>query len=334
MLNLGKTDFKASVIILTKNPGSIFRRVLEAVINQKTSFSYETLIVDSGSVDGSIEYVHSLKDENLRLLEIMPSDFGHGRTRNWAISRSSGKYAVMITHDACPLNDSWLESMVRTAESDSRIAGVFGPQLAYPHASPFTALELQEHFLGFQKKPVVYLDDPIRYNNDVGYRQFLHFFSDSNALVRRAVWEEIPYPNVEFAEDQLWAKQIIEAGWLKAFSENGAVYHSHDLGFFERLQRSFDESFAFKRYFGYMLCSSWWHAIKSFFGLTLRDMRTAWNSKLFIHHALAVASMPIDNLMRVIGHRLGGLAENLPSLVVAGLSRDRRVHSGALKLKK
>ena len=63
---------------------------------------------------------------------------------------------------------------------------------------------------------MVWLDDKARYDRDEPYRQRLHFFSDNNALVRRSVWEQIPYPDVDFAEDQIWAQQIIEAGWKRA----------------------------------------------------------------------------------------------------------------------
>jgi len=67
------------------------------------------------------------------------------------------------------------------------------------------------------------------------------------------VWEHYPYPEVDFSEDQAWARVIIEAGFKKAYSSDAAVYHSHNYGLWERFQRSFDESMALDDLFHYDL---------------------------------------------------------------------------------
>ncbi|MCB5464250.1 glycosyltransferase [Vibrio lentus] len=48
-----------SIIIPIKNPGSVFKRVLDSVLNQKTNFDYEVIIIDSGSTDNTLEMVKS-----------------------------------------------------------------------------------------------------------------------------------------------------------------------------------------------------------------------------------------------------------------------------------
>jgi len=151
---------KASVIIPTKNPGPHFQKVLTAVLSQSTAFDYEVLVIDSGSTDGTLEYVKDHVDPRVRLHRIEPAAFGHGRTRNLGVSMTSGQYAVLITHDAMPVNGHWLASMVATADSDPQIAGVFGRHIAYPDADPFTARELEMHFAGFDAWALVSLDDP------------------------------------------------------------------------------------------------------------------------------------------------------------------------------
>lgn len=325
---------KASVIIPTKNPGQIFHAVLSSVCRQKTAFQFEILVIDSGSTDGTIEYVKSITDARVRLHEIAPSEFGHGRTRNLAVSLTTGQYAVLITHDACPASEAWLANLVRTADQDRRIAGVFGRHIAYPGASPFIARELEMHFAGFEAIPVVSLDDPHRYADDESYRQHLHFFSDNNALIRRAVWEKIAYPDVDFAEDQIWAQKVIEAGWLKAYASDAVVFHSHDYSLIERLQRSFDESYAYLRLFGYHLCSDLSALIKSWGALTVRDLCFARESGLWRRNMVSVMRAPVDNFMRVLGYYLGARGDRLPKMVRQSLSRDRRMLAGLLKSEK
>lgn len=314
---------KASVIIPTKNPGMIFQDVLSAVVAQKTDWPFEIIVIDSGSKDGTVEFVRSFPQASL--IEIPSIEFGHGRTRNLAISKSRGEFVAVITHDAKPVNHDWLANLVSCAESDERIAGVFGRHIAYPNASIFTKRELELHFGGFDSFPIVHMEDESRYANDVGYRQFLHFFSDNNALIRRSVWESIPYPDVDFAEDQAWAKLIIEAGYRKAYSEAGAVYHSHDYTLFERFQRSFDESYAFRRFFGYVLSPDLKSMIRSVAALSRRDISFAKKTGLLKGSPGIVLHALVDNVMRVFGHYLGARGDRIPAAIVSRISRDKKL---------
>lgn len=326
-------SLKATVVILTKNPGTVFRQVLNAVCNQQVNFLYEILVLDSGSTDGTTEFVLNHKGANIRLHEIAPSSFGHGKTRNLGVSLSLGEYVVMLTHDACPATPEWLKNLVQMADSDPKIAGVFGKHIAYPEANIFTKQELEVHFSGFNATPIVELEDYERYQNDAGYRQFLHFFSDNNALIRKSVWNKIPYPDVDFAEDQIWAQKVIEAGFRKGYAKDAIVFHSHDYALIERLQRSFDESYAFLKLFGYILSPSLKSVFRSWSAITLRDFKFAISEKLWRKYFFNFLCMPLDNLMRLFGHYLGSRGDQLPIWLKMKLSRDNRVFDGQLKLK-
>lgn len=320
---VAKSDIKVSVVIPTKNAGPIIADVLDVLMRQEAPWPYEILVVDSGSRDMTLEIIKAFP--GVRLIEIDPKDFGHGKTRNFAIGHTSGEFIAMITQDALPESTCWLKSFVDTIEQDARIAGVFGRHIAYPHASPFTGIELEQHFAGFLARPIVCLDDHERYINDEGYRQFLYFFSDNNALLRRSVWEKIPYPEVDFAEDQAWAKLIVEAGYLKAYAHDAVVYHSHDYAFFERLQRSFDESYALRRLFGYRQGIGFRGLMRGFIGLTLRDLKISISRRLYKTNFKEVVRMPLDNLMRILGYYLGTKADLLPPSIRYKLSRDKNL---------
>jgi rhamnosyltransferase len=317
-------NYKASVIIPTKNAGPIFESVLEQVLQQETIWPFEVLVVDSGSSDGTLELVR--QHPSVRLIEISPSDFGHGKTRNFAAANSSGEFIAMITQDALPINKNWIAEMVLAIEQDTNIAGVFGRHIAHSDASLFTRNELEQHFLGFLSQPLVELDDQTRYQKDRGYRQWLYFFSDNNALIRRSVWEKIPYPEVDFAEDQAWARLIIEAGYRKAYAHHAVVAHSHNYGLLERLQRSFDEGYALQRLFGYGGESSFLNAMKSFLAITRRDAILALNaSPNFKVGAKNLLRMPFENLMRMLGAYLGAHGKSIPHSVRLFLSRDKKL---------
>lgn len=322
-------NIKATVVIPTKNPGNIFEKVLDRVLSQNFSSGYRVLVIDSGSTDGTVDFCRSVScgDERVTLLQIKPEEFGHGRTRNYAISETSSPFIAMITHDALPVDAYWLENLVGAVEQDENIAGAFGRHVAYPSSSPFTHRDLKRHFDGFAQMPNIMSrsTDPERYENDQGWRQILHFFSDNNACLRRGAWENVPYPDVDFAEDQIWAMNIIDRGYSKAYADNAVVYHSHDYRVIETMQRSFDESLSFKRLFGYDLCPHFIDALRSAAGLTAADWRYARQQDLWKSHFGTVLRVPAFNLMKAIGHYLGNHGDSIPSWLRSRVSRDKRI---------
>ena len=314
-----------AVIIPTKNAMPGLLRVMEQVLNQRTGWSYEVIVIDSGSRDGTKEFVRGL--ERVRLIEIASADFGHGKTRNLGIESADAEFIALLTHDAEPFDENWLANLVATAEQDSRIAGVFGRHVAHETASPFIRYDLDRHFAGFLLHPLI-VDrdlDPVRYDADEGWRQFLHFYSDNNSLMRKSVWELFPYPDVEFAEDQLWARGIIEAGYAKAYAPNAVVYHSHDYSFSEQLRRAFDESRNFKKYFGYALSSKFLPAVSAMARLSMQAFRQKLDKRygaVSFRHRFRRAS---QRIALIAGHFLGAHHQKLPRFMKRQLSLDKKL---------
>ncbi|MFT6288916.1 MAG: rhamnosyltransferase [Alcanivorax sp.] len=313
---------KASVIIPTKNAGRQFENVLRAVLSQQTPWEFDVLVVDSGSTDGTVEFVKATA--GVCLHEIPSAEFGHGKTRNLAIALTAGEFVAVITHDALPVNDRWLVEMVAAAEQSDNVAGVFGRHLAYEHDGPFMERDLRVHFDGFMDWPAVMsLEDPARYSADAGYRQLLHFFSDNNACLRRSVWEQIPYPDVDFAEDQLWAKQVIEAGYAKAYANKAVVFHSHTYGFINVFRRSFEEARALNRLFGYQLCPT----VAQMLGQSARtiwaDFRYFFAAKIPLTEIIWLLRVPLRNIAKQVGYYLGQRHQRLPECMVARISIDK-----------
>ena len=295
--------FKVTVSILTKNPGEHFKEVLASVFEQETPWDFEILIIDSGSSDGTVEYISNV--QGVRLVQIPSAEFGHGRTRNLALELSTSEFVAMLTHDAKPADKFWLKNLVAAIDANNRIAGAFGRHIAYPDASTLVKRDIERHFDGFLAHPMVLtLDDRRRYETDQGYRQLLHFFSDNNAILRKSVWEKIPYPDVNFAEDQIWAQRVLEAGYGKAYVDSAAVYHSHNYGLKDTLRRSYDEAVAFKDLFGYELVSGLAMAILQSIRCTLADIRYLMS----VDRAgdfFAVIKAPFLNLSKQLGYWLG-----------------------------
>lgn len=310
--------YKVSIVIPVKNGGYLFKKVLEALSEQDYQFGYEVICVDSGSKDQSISFI---KNFNYRLIEIKPSEFGHGKTRNLGASIGTGDFIVFLTHDAIPANSKWLSTLVEPLIKDPDVAGSFSRHIAHDNCNPFVKWELETHFEGLKKFEVCHISNREAYDSDKTLQQIFHFFSDNSSCIRRSIWKKYPLPNVEFAEDQIWAKTILEQGFKKAFAYNSIVKHSHEFGLWDTLRRSFDEAKAFNKLFGYVLTGNLISLLKSGAYLLKRDLHNAFKYGWYKKHPIETISRCLKAFLVPLGHFLGG-NQNLTFLFGNILSRD------------
>lgn len=305
---------KASVIIPLKNGGKIFKQVINKVLAQTLEEPYEVIIIDSGSKDGSLEYLQCIieRNNNIHLHQIKPSEFGHGKTRNYGASLSKGEFLVFITQDALPANEFWLQEMIKPFSLDENIQGVFGKHLPYEDCDIFEKHNLYLHFNNFGKGIVVHkIEDQERYNTDEGYRHLLCFYSDNSSAMRRSIWEKYPYDDVDFAEDQIWAKKIIELGYSKAYNENAVVYHSHNYSFKEMLMRSFDDHKGLYKIYRYKPIKNIMYLPVYIIKHTINDIRFLRQQTLSRKDKLHwVYFSLMKNLVKYVGAYFGPKGEN------------------------
>lgn len=240
------------VVIPTWNGLNEIPQVIDALRRQHDSDALQIYCIDSSSSDGTQEWLRKQKDVSLTV--IPQADFQHGRTRNHGAALGKAPLISFLTQDATPATATWMYDIRRMFDHHPDAAGLFGRHIAYPHHPTFVHEELDAHFAGFLRFPLAVSrdTDPAKWESgELGWRQFLHFYSDNNSAMRRDVWKEIPYPEVSYGEDQVWARDIIEAGLTKLYAPTATVYHSHDYGPEETYQRSRIESGFFYTHFGY-----------------------------------------------------------------------------------
>ncbi len=315
-----------SVIIPVKNGLPEFENVLDALKTQVLDHPYEVIILDSGSKDGSMSII-PMDDPRFRLVEIDPRSFGHGKTRNLGAKLARGEYCAFLTHDAAPVDDFWLQELVKPLREDEQVAGVFGRHIAYEGATPFTKWELETHFEGLKNWKTVSITDAREYVRNQGLRQIYHFYSDNSSCFRKSIWEKYPYPDVNFAEDQMWAKQIVEAGYKKAYAWDSVVYHSHDYSIWERFQRSYDEALALNQYFGYELCPTKKQLLGQTWRTTIRDLGLAFKNGWWLSSPIDVMKKPFDNFARQLGYYMGSTKSEFAKKYDQQFSRDRQLQA-------
>jgi rhamnosyltransferase len=247
---------KVSVALLTKNGGELLGESLHALCSQRLDAPFEILAIDSASSDGSADVLRS--NPRVAFMPIPASQFQHGRTRNLAMRQAKGELVAFLTQDAIPANDQWLAQFVAFMDTHPDVAGAFGHQVAHSGADALEAFEVRGHFESFRHGPDTFRRSPDGSRPaDEAHRARLHFFSNVNSCIRRSAWERIPFPEIDFGEDQAWAENVQAAGFATGYAQEAVVRHSHDYGALELFRRRYDEARFMRRQFGYCLVPSW-----------------------------------------------------------------------------
>jgi rhamnosyltransferase len=241
---MSENELLATVVILTYNGDLYLRRILTALREQKIDGEFEVIVIDSGSTDATLDIVGDYPE--VRLHEIKNSEFGHGKTRNLAASLAKGIFVAFLTHDAIPDHDGWLRELLAPFSIDDRIKAVMGKQNPRPACFPLMRYEISSVFARFGPDfgtTLFYGDEALS-----GELDAITFYSDVNSATRRAfLIETIPYRDVSYAEDQMFGRDIIEAGYWKAYAPRASVEHSNDVTLHEFGLRIFDETVGLRR---------------------------------------------------------------------------------------
>jgi rhamnosyltransferase len=216
----------ATVFIPTWNGGPLFETVLDKVLAQKTSFPFEVLVIDSGSRDGTVEVVR--RRPQVRLIEIPNTEFNHGLTRNRAVREARGEIVALLTQDAEPYDDGWLERLVANFD-DPRVAGAYCHQHPRPDCNPFQRDRLKGWTKEAGAPEVRELADPAAWDGMHPFERFrLCAFDDVASCVRKSVMDAVPFAKRQFGEDVEWCRRAILAGHRIVMDPGAVVVHSHD----------------------------------------------------------------------------------------------------------
>ncbi|HKI89376.1 MAG TPA: glycosyltransferase family 2 protein [Draconibacterium sp.] len=115
-VDFGEQDFpvEASVIIPVKNRIKTINDAVRSVLKQKTTFSFNLIVVDNHSTDGTSKFLAKYA-ESEELIHVVPTrkDLGIGGCWNEGIFHEScGKFAVQLDSDDIYTNENTLQKIV------------------------------------------------------------------------------------------------------------------------------------------------------------------------------------------------------------------------------
>lgn len=274
-----------SIILLLKNAGQYLDEILRAVRSQKTDFEFEVLAIDSGSRDNTFSILAAYPE--VRVLKIPPETFNHGETRNLGAREAhpDAKFLVYLTQDATPANENWLANLIEPF-SDPQVAGVFSRHVPRPNASPSLVRQLTTAWqTGGENRLEKKM--PATKEEFLQNRFYYNYFSDTSSALRRAVWAEHPFHPVRFAEDALWADEVIQAGLTIQFEPYSIVSHSHSCRFVSQFRQSVDYTEGINELFHPAQYQDWHTWFAAFRGIP----RNTWRDWIFIKNSPQFSSL-------------------------------------------
>lgn len=112
--NADNFEYEASVIIPVRNRIRTIKDAIRSVLNQKTDFKFNLIVIDNHSTDGTTEAIREFASDE-RLIHILPerNDLGIGSCWNLGVHHEKcGKFAVQLDSDDVYKDENTLKTMV------------------------------------------------------------------------------------------------------------------------------------------------------------------------------------------------------------------------------
>lgn len=221
-------DLPVSIIVLTCNAGDGFVQFAE-MIKKQTANIVKVLVVDSSSIDKTVEIS---KNYGFDIEVIDRKDFGHGKTRQYALEKVDTEIVVFMTQDAQLVDDFSVERIVDSFNSDNKIAAAYGRQLPYPNTGLLGSFARLFNYPEISR--INTFDDRLKR----GIKTV--FLSDSFAAYKKTLLlENGGFPkHVNFGEDTYVAGKLLIAGYKTVYCAEAKVYHAHDYSLIEQFRRN------------------------------------------------------------------------------------------------
>ena len=231
------THRHVSIVIPTRDAGQPLDRLLAAVRNQDSRFTSDVVAIDSGSTDGTLA---RLRNAGATVLEVPAGAFNHGHTRNQALARCGGDFAILLVQDAVPTSRSWLSALTAPLWRSPLVAGTFARQMPCARASRVTAHYL-EQWIAAQSEPRTVGPLTAEAFERMSPRERLAACAFDNvcSCVRLSVWRDHPFAATPIAEDLEWARDVLLAGYQLTYVPDAVVQHSHERPVTYELQRAY-----------------------------------------------------------------------------------------------
>lgn len=208
--------YDCSIIVVTFNRLSLLKECIISLLNQKTNYKYEIIIVNNNSNDGTTEFLIELnkKYNFIKILHNNNTNISVGR--NLAINNSSSDLILFIDDDAIA-SVEWVDNYIKLF-SDHIISAAGGPMYGkFETDKPYW---LSNHSLGYAGV----------LNHDIN-SQFIDVFkyhlASCNLAIRKNLLFEIGLFNISLGSinNRLLSVEDIEFLYRVQFKYPNSIYY-------------------------------------------------------------------------------------------------------------
>ena len=223
-----------SILMRARNDEALIGRALKAVFAQKTDLKFEVVVCDDASTDRTREVAARFP---VRFFERPAGPYKPGRTLNPLVRAAKGDIVVFNNSDAVPLDERWLDELVKPLLAGSRRVFAFANQL--PRADA---------------QALVRKDNERAFGDGRVQATWRFFFSLASSATWRQNLLEAPFDeDIPYSEDVAWAwrNSRREVDPVKiVYCPDARVEHSHNYTLRELAKRFRGEGAADRVIFG------------------------------------------------------------------------------------
>ena len=196
-----------SIIICTYNCENYINETIKSVINQSYQ-NYEIIIVDDGSKDNTVNLIKKNFNQNKYLKLFSNENHGMSYSRNFAISKTSNAWIVILDHDDICFPDR-LEKYNNYINLNHKIDLYFSDMVYFNDQKSFLRFEKQ-----FNKNQAPY---NLNLNKNFGYYNLLQygcFIGSSSVAFKKSVYHKTSgfKKEYKFLSDYIFFLELAEIG--------------------------------------------------------------------------------------------------------------------------
>ena len=208
-MKLGPISLKSvSVVIRTLNEARHLPDLLRRIRDQDCpGLDIETVLVDSGSTDGTLDIANSY---GARIVHIKKEEFSFGRSLNLGCATATGDALVIVSGHCIPTGKHWIRDLVAPLSKQNTVY-VYGGQLG-DDTSHFSEKRIFSKYF-----------PPDDHLPQEGF-----YCNNANSSLLKSVWERFKFDEeLTGLEDMHLAKRLLAERYRIGYVASASVYHLH-----------------------------------------------------------------------------------------------------------
>jgi GT2 family glycosyltransferase len=224
-----------SIIIVSYNTKDVLKEALESIYKTAKNLSFEIIVVDNASKDGTREEIEKLKYQDLKFIQ-NEENLGFSKANNVGVKMAVGRYVLFLNPDVV-VHDHTLEGMAKFMD-ESKDAGAATCKVVMPNGkiddashrgfpTPWNALTHfsgmaklfgnTKHFGGYNLKHL-----------DLSVMHEIEALAGAFMIVRREAGEEVKWWDEDYffyGEDLDFCYMLKQKGWKIYYVPEFTVLH-------------------------------------------------------------------------------------------------------------